>query len=138
LETAARGGRLGRLRVVHFHDCPVEHVFEDAGLTEPRPLADLLREARLRGGAIIVSDAGAARGLRSAARADETRAFLAGLRASLRHIVWLNPMPRDRWRRSTAQLVARMVPMFELTRGGLDDAIDVLRGRPAPVPERAP
>jgi uncharacterized protein with von Willebrand factor type A (vWA) domain len=47
----------------------------------------------------------------------------------VRRYAWLNPMPNHRWRNTTAEEIARFVPMFEMNRRGLDAAIDILRGR---------
>jgi hypothetical protein len=38
-------------------------------------------------------------------------------------------MPVRRWTGSSAAAIARRVPMFEISRRGLQDAISVLRGR---------
>jgi hypothetical protein len=38
-------------------------------------------------------------------------------------------MPRKRWLDTTADEIAHHVPMFEVSRRGVQDAIDVLRGR---------
>ena len=78
----------------------------------------------------IFSDAGAARGGYSEERYELTKEFLAQLKQRLRYIAWLNPMPRSRWLGTTAGEIARLVPMFEVSRLGLQDAIGVLRGRP--------
>jgi uncharacterized protein with von Willebrand factor type A (vWA) domain len=58
-----------------------------------------------------------------------TKNFIDQFRQRVRYIAWLNPMPQKRWDGTTAGLVARLVPMFEVSRRGLQDAIDVLRGR---------
>ncbi|MEH1892074.1 MAG: hypothetical protein V7K92_22360, partial [Nostoc sp.] len=44
-------------------------------------------------------------------------------------IAWLNPMATERWFGTTAGEIARLMPMFEVSRQGFDGAIDVLRGR---------
>ncbi len=45
---------------------------------------------------------------------------------------WLNPMPRNRWEKTTAEDIARIVPMFSVNREGLNDAVNILRGHPFP------
>ena len=82
-----------------------------------------------RSAALIFSDAGAARGDLELERVRTTVAFLDALRARVRNVAWLNPMPRVRWDGTTAGEVAQLVPMFELSRRGLYGAIGVLRGR---------
>jgi hypothetical protein len=78
---------------------------------------------------LIFSDAGAARGGYSEECIELTEAFLTQLRQRVRYIAWLNPMPQKRWFGTTAGEIARLLPMFEMTRRGLQDAIAVLRGR---------
>jgi len=55
--------------------------------------------------------------------------FLEQLKHHVRYVAWLNPMGKTRWSGTTAGEITQMVPMFELSRKGLEGAIDVLRGR---------
>src|SRR5207245_10873450 len=82
-------------------------------------------------GVLVFCDAGAARGGFNLERIDLTEKFLKRFKQSFRYIAWLNPMPRSRWPGTTAGEVMQLIPMFDLSRRGLDDAISVLRGRPA-------
>jgi uncharacterized protein with von Willebrand factor type A (vWA) domain len=58
-----------------------------------------------------------------------TDAALARLRIFTKNVAWLNPMPELRWTGTSAATIAHQVPMFTLTRRGLDAAVEVLRGR---------
>jgi uncharacterized protein with von Willebrand factor type A (vWA) domain len=130
IETAQRGGRLGQAGAYYFHNCPTEYLYRDVGQQQPE-LFDAVLE-RLRGGhvaVLIVSDAGAARGGFNPERVLLTVAILSRLKQHVRHLAWLNPMPHERWCSTTADLIARFVPMFEMSRRGMDSAIDALRGR---------
>jgi WD40 repeat protein/uncharacterized protein with von Willebrand factor type A (vWA) domain len=134
-ETAVVGGRLGKADIYYFHNCPSQHLYHDPYHQVAEPIDEIL--AKLHSeytGILIFSDAGAARGAFSRERLDLTAEFLAQLQQKLRHIVWLNPLPRDRWTGS-AEEIAKIVPMFELSRSGLNQAIDVLRGK-SPVEMR--
>ena len=82
-------------------------------------------------GILVFSDAGAARGGFSPERINLTEKFLERFKQQFRYIAWLNPMPRERWSGTTANEVMQSVPMFDLSRRGLDSAISVLRGRPS-------
>jgi len=42
-------------------------------------------------------------------------------------------MPKTRWKATTAEDIACMVPMFPLDREGLNDAVNILRGHPFPA-----
>jgi len=129
IETAERGGRLARSDVYYFHDCPDGFLYVNPGRSDGRPEAEVLSGFDDRAVALVVSDAGAARGHFDRRRLQATRAFLVRLRQSARRYAWLNPMPHSRWAGTTAGEVACLVPMFELSRPGLDAAIRTLRGR---------
>jgi uncharacterized protein len=134
-ETALRGGRLGRAMIYYFHNCPEEYLYRDPAHQEGEPIQDILERLRnRRTGALIFSDAGAARGSLNPERVNMTDEFLLRLKQQTHHIAWLNPMPRTRWYGTTGGEIGRLVPMFDISRRGLDDAISVLRGRLAPFP----
>lgn len=129
-ETAVRGGRLGNAGIYYFHNCPVEYVYHDPYHLEAEEISDLL--VNLRGDRsvmLIFSDAGAARGGYSEERIELTEGFLKQIKTKVRYITWLNPMPKSRWDGTAAGRIAQILPMFELTRRGLQDAITCLRGR---------
>ena len=44
-------------------------------------------------------------------------------------IVWLNPVPEDRWIGTSAALIKDFVPMFTANENGLKKAIEILRGK---------
>jgi hypothetical protein len=130
VETAARGGRLGRTGVLYFHNWPADCLYLDSALVEAQGLDALISKIhRDRTVLLVFSDAGGARGHFDRERVSRTRDFLCRLQGNVRRIAWLNPMPRQRWQGTTAGAIAELVPMFETTRRGMDDAIDVLRGR---------
>ncbi|KPM55991.1 hypothetical protein ACG83_12400 [Frankia sp. R43] len=109
-------------------------VYADPALTRPERLADLLDldDAAAGGptGAVVIGDAGAARGRYDPVRLLDTIALLKALRERCGRLVWLNPTPVGRWAGSTAGRVSRHVPMFPLaTKAGLDTAVEALRGR---------
>lgn len=133
VETALRGGRLGKVKVYYFHNCPVEYLYHDPMHQDSEPIEDALKGLhRDRTSVLIFSDAGAARGGFSLERAELTATFLRQLKEHTRYTAWLNPMPQQRWAASTAGEIALHVPMLEATRPGLDEAIDALRGRHKP------
>jgi uncharacterized protein len=133
VESAVHGSNLGRTDVGYFHNYAIETI--DHGDTSVA-LGELLAKLPAFTGALIVSDAGAARGRYSTERVDGTHRMLARLRAKLRRAAWINPVPRSRWIGTSAQDIAGMVPMFEANRAGFDAALRVLRGRRA-VPHGA-
>ncbi|WP_211178494.1 MULTISPECIES: hypothetical protein [Brasilonema] len=129
-ETAQRGGRLGGAGTYYFHNCPTRYLYQDSAREKAESVADVLAQLRPeRSTVLIFSDAGAARGGFSIERLELTQKFLDQLKQRVRYVAWLNPMAKERWFGTTAGEIARLVPMFEFSRQGLDGAIDVLRGR---------
>ena len=59
-------------------------------------------------------------------------AFLDLLSQSTYLYAWLNPMPAVRWIGNTAGEIARLLPMYQLDREGLNDVVNILRGQPFP------
>lgn len=128
--TSWRGGRLGKSGIYYFHNCPIEHLYHDRNYQEPELVSDIITHScSNRTAVLIYSDAGAARGGYSEERYELTKKFLAQLKQKVRYIAWLNPMPKKRWLGTTSGEIARLVPMFEVNRRGLQDAVNVLRGR---------
>ena len=130
-ETLLRGGRLGKAGIYYFHNCPTEYLYLDCYRQKSKPIKNILHPLRFeRSSILIFSDAGAARGGYSKQRFDFTKDFLSELKKKVRYIAWLNPMPRNYWKGTTAERIDKIVPMFEFSRRGLQDAIGVLRGCP--------
>lgn len=129
LVEAARHAGLARVDVFYFHDVAMDVVFRDPALLAPVTVEDAVGRFT-DAGVLLYSDAGAARGGRDAERARRTAELLEVLRRATPNVAWLNPVPAERWRGTTADLVRRRtgVPMFPLDPGGLRGAVDHLRG----------
>lgn len=129
IQTAERGGRLGRAGVFYFHDCPTEFLYSDPARQKGTAIDKWLVSGDLhRSRILFFSDGGAARGQFDRERLALTADFLEKLNRRVRRVAWLNPMPRTRWTATTAEGIARLVPMFEVSQHGLHEAIRVLRG----------
>jgi uncharacterized protein with von Willebrand factor type A (vWA) domain len=130
IETALRGGRLGKTHIYYFHNCPLGYLYRDSCHVQAETVQDVLNQfKRDRTVVLFFSDAGAARGAHNLERLAATEKFLKLLNQKVKRMAWINPMPKSRWTRTTAAEIARSVPMFEATRQGLDCAISALRGR---------
>jgi len=107
-------------------------VYADPGLTRPVALDEMLALITPATAVLVISDAGAARAELDIARLVDTVALLKAARADgvASGVAWLNPVPPGRWAGTTAEAIARHVPMYPFTRRGLDQAVDALRGRP--------
>lgn len=105
--------------------------YNDPELLSPQPLEAVLQQYALGASIVIMSDAGAARGHYDTQRLLNTIAFLKALRLYRLQCVWLNPLPKSYryWKNSTAEQIARHVPMFALDRVGMYHTVNVLQGR---------
>ncbi|WP_293154567.1 MULTISPECIES: hypothetical protein [unclassified Microcoleus] len=128
-ETAERGGRLRQTRVFYFHNYPDEYLYCHPALLDAKSMYEVLGEIGERAAVLIVSDGGAARGNFDLERVDSTKIWIEQLQQSVRYCAWLNPMPNECWQHTTAGEIARLLPMFEMSRQGMNAAISVLRGR---------
>lgn len=128
-ETAVRGGRLEKTGIYYFRNCPEDYLYRDRYHQDAVKISPLLSRLSDRTAISIISDAGAARGGNSLERIELTKAFLQRLKQYVRYIAWLNPVPQSRWWGTSAGEISRWVPMFEISRQGLQGAIDILRGR---------
>lgn len=133
IESILRGGLLGKTSLYYFHDCPEGLLYQRPSLTAALPLEAVLDEQAKGNSVLIISDAGAARGYYDRRRVAETKSFLQTLSAYTYLYAWLNPMPQTRWKATTAEDIAGMVPMFPLDREGLNNAVNILRGHPFPA-----
>lgn len=123
-------GQLGEARIFYFHNVPENNLYEWEALTKPKKIADVARESQ-NSALLIISDCGAARGYKNRERISETRQFLSGVSRFWHPVVWLNPMPAKRWKKTTAEVINQSlrVNMYELNEEGLIKAIDYLRGK---------
>jgi uncharacterized protein with von Willebrand factor type A (vWA) domain len=129
LVESLRESRLGVSAVFYFHEAP-DRLFERPGLTGPLPLRaalDRFPETPV----VVASDGGSARGGFDQRRIRATRESLGRFGLSWRPVAWLNPMPKGRWRGTSAAAIARLpgVSMLPFTADGLIQAIDLLRGQ---------
>lgn len=132
VETATGEGTLpeGQCVPYYFHNQPGDFLYQDAFLTQPIALSKVLAAMDSDTSTLIVSDGGAARGYRQLSRIQATTGFLLKLRQVTNLIAWLNPMPTERWDGTSADIIAKIVPMFEMDEDGLSNAIDIVRGQP--------
>ncbi|SEH06314.1 VWA domain-containing protein [Candidatus Venteria ishoeyi] len=105
------------------------YVYTDTRQLHPQALDEALAQHGTGGTVVIVSDAGAARGNYDTARLVDSIACLKRLYQHTPHIIWLNPLPPQRWENNSAARIARHVPMFPVSREGLHQAVNVLRGQ---------
>ncbi|WP_336514606.1 hypothetical protein [Pollutibacter soli] len=114
IETARKGGGHPRVPVYYFQNHPVGYVFTNPNMSGPVKIKEaLLKTNRNFTLAVVISDAGAARGNsnpeRRKSRTEITGAFLDFLDETCAHTIWLNPMPMHRWKGNAAELISKKV-----------------------------
>lgn len=127
VETAVQGGHLGKIDCYYFENYPDREFYRDPECWEGKQMGWVLSRLHPERTAVLIfSDAGAARGKFSLERLDATEEFLWQLKPRCRNIVWVNPLPKRRWQKTTAQYIAKLthlVTMFECDRVGWEKAI---------------
>ena len=114
-----------KTQVYYFQNCPVGFLYENKDRTKAYSLRSFT-DGKPRT-VIVVSDAGAARGGYNPDRLEETKAFIKSM--SKHRMVWLNPMPVERWKGTTADYVRNWVSMYEMNERGFVHAIKALKHR---------
>lgn len=131
VETALYESSLDRekVNVFYFHNVPAASLYKDIYLTDPIPLEKVLANCDNETSTLIISDAGSARGYRELKRIKATSSFLFKLKQYTSLIAWLNPMPEERWIGSSAEIIANLIPMYEMNNYGLNNAINIVCGQ---------
>jgi len=115
--------------VFYFSNYPGDHLYLNPYHTQSVQLPSLWRRCHRHTMMLVISDGGASRGQTDFERIRSTHAFLKEARQHVQRIAWVNPMPRVRWEDTSAEYIARRVPMFEAERMGLYKAIQTLKGK---------
>jgi uncharacterized protein with von Willebrand factor type A (vWA) domain len=129
IRTAIQYGGHKKAKVYYFQNYPLEYVYETPLLTNPIPLQHVFASTSLEHTyTMIISDAGAARGNDNSGRIDASLAFVDRLWRNVKDVVWMNPMPRNRWRGTSAMRLAqhpsvKMYSFYDANRLGMTLAI---------------
>ncbi|MGD1701593.1 SUMF1/EgtB/PvdO family nonheme iron enzyme [Dapis sp. BLCC M229] len=93
--------------IYYFDNVPRIRVYADPNFSEKKSLktllAGLVKEETL---VLILSDGGAARGRFVSERVEKTDNFIKFLSRKVARVAWLNPLPREKWRGTSAQEIA--------------------------------
>lgn len=109
------------LKLYYFYNSPAFNLYTDRRQANPVTLESLGRQPDAF--LFVVSDAGAARGDFHTKRLERNREDYARCRAITKRVAWLNPVPHNRWKKTTANHLAQFLPMFEANRNGLMNAV---------------
>lgn len=123
-------GNLRKSKLLYFSNYPRDWLFLSPALKERVKFEDILKQYSDNVGLLIFSDAGAVRGRFNPQRIKQTAEFLDRAHGPFKPIVWINPMPRERWQGTSAEALSKQtgLSVFPLERELLVRAIDVLRG----------
>lgn len=132
---AKRASNIRQLKTFYFHNCVYGRVYETDRFSEPQQLDDLLHELGPEWKLVMVGDAAMHPAELLGAGDYEYYStghhgppatgmkWLTKLADHFRRFAWLNPDPPSYWRGGTADQIARVFPMFQLTLDGLSEAI---------------
>jgi uncharacterized protein with von Willebrand factor type A (vWA) domain len=131
-----RASNIRTLKTFYFHNCVYGRVWETESFTEPTRIDDLLHELGPEWKLVVVGDAAMhpaellgqgdweyhATG-DATSRPQTGLVWLQKVADHFRRSAWLNPDPPNYWRGGTADQIAKVFPMFQLTVDGLGEAI---------------
>lgn len=133
---AKRASNIRTLKTYYFHNCIYGRLWETERFTDPVRIDDLLHELDPSFKLVVVGDAamhpaellGAGDweyyvSGESVGKPQTGLAWLTRLEDHFRRTAWLNPDPPQYWRGGTAEQIAKVFPMFQLTVDGLGEAI---------------
>ena len=119
-----------RAEVFYFYNVPHQKLFKNQSHTLAEDKKKLFQKLKNRDVAILfLSDAGAARGTYMRKRVEATLQFIEDCQEISKKIAWLNPLPTEQWKDTSAAEIAKHITMLEAHERGIIKAIDVLRGK---------
>jgi uncharacterized protein with von Willebrand factor type A (vWA) domain len=117
------------LDAFYFYNLPKKYLYLNKGHTKFAETNTIINKIKNKKTSIVIlSDAGAARGGYSKKRISDTKSFLSKLQKCTHKIVWLNPMPKERWEDTSAEDISQFVAMFEATENGIRSTVLHLKG----------
>lgn len=107
-------------------------LFEDKSCQSPASIAKELKSLVAKNrefSILIISDGGAAKNNFSYELIDEAVLFLKTIGRFTTKAAWLNPIPKDRWKGTSAFIIQEFVSMFEIDDHCLEPVIKIFRGK---------
>jgi len=127
---AKRATHFKELRTLYFHNCIYGRVYDSTRLTQGELVSELIQKCDPSWRLIVVGDAlmspwelqssGSRWGGEESAMSGA--GWLMALAQHFSHAAWLNPEPEACWY-GTAEVIARIFPMFRLSLDGLGEAV---------------
>jgi uncharacterized protein len=117
-----------RVNYYYFRNCPVEYLYLKPNQPDAELISNILPKLHQQHTlVIIISDAGAARKGFNQTRIDLTTEFIDLLNKNIRRLLWLNPLPEERWYNTTAKGIADMIKMVSLSPSGFSEGVKYLK-----------
>lgn len=129
VDTARDESSIKQVEAFYFHDVFDVSIYEDEHFRRWKSVDEAMQNCTPNTSIMIVSDAGAARGSKNEVRSAAALQMVRRLQQNTNLVAWLNPVPRDRWTGSSAEIIANETNMFQLDTDGFSNAVDVLQGR---------
>jgi uncharacterized protein with von Willebrand factor type A (vWA) domain len=105
---AVNENRITPAQIYRFTSYPDEYLYEWARPTHAIPFSTVYtRLHRSRTIVLVISDAGAATRTRNPQRQEGIATFLDQIAPCIRQLIWVNPLPPDRWTFTTAESIAQ-------------------------------
>jgi len=130
LADTIKKGWFGKANIYYFRNCPQEYLYLSGNQPEHKRPDDILSTLhKNRTSVFIFSDGGAARCGFNRERIELTQVFLNRLQSKVRSLVWLNPMPKNRWEETTAEQINLLLGdrMYEFNQADLRSAIRAIK-----------
>jgi hypothetical protein len=140
---AKRASNFRELKTHYFHNCIYGKVYDSESFRSSVPLRDLLQHCTREWKLVVVGDAAMhpsellGGGNWYGTRDDDVGESMAGVRwmqllaDHFDKTAWLNPEPPNYWKGGTAEMLATIFPMYQLTLEGLGEAMGHLSKGPA-------
>jgi uncharacterized protein with von Willebrand factor type A (vWA) domain len=126
--SAITQGTYVETKVYYTHNIPNNYLYTNKGHSEDIAIDEVLQQWSHKNTVLLIfSDAGATRGTFNTSRISATRNFLDRIKHSFYAIAWLNPMPKHRWSKTSAEFIQLLVPMFETDLIGMESALKTLK-----------
>lgn len=121
-------GGFANAQIYYTHNLPINYLycnpFHSASIAKKDFIANCSPKHSV---VLFFSDAGAVRGTFIPERISNSIQFINDLKKNTKAIAWLNPMPKNRWQNTSAELIALLTPMFECTETDTEAAIKHLK-----------
>lgn len=134
-ETLKKSNKQNEVRSLYFYQFPefIEHqdvsdfkVFKNEEHTKSIYFSQLTKKYTPDVSIIIFSDAGALEHQVDEDRITQTWRFVETLKGHFSKIVWINPLPRKKWKKTSAIHTSFFTDMVEYNLAGIQDAVKII------------